>query len=199
MDLKVLQKNNEPVFRAFKSKLKKDNQNEYFGTRFELSLAADFQRYNVEYKKRESPDFELHNEFGTAYIECVSTNLEETRNKDLLYKIQSSITKKAKKGYKNPKQTALFIDFTNVYFHSLKGGNALNMEKLQEALDEKLSETGFGAILALLFQQIPYEKRFGFLAKCAVSLDAAPSLTHFLSKFISADESDIVHGAVFSI
>lgn len=197
MELELLKKENKPLFNQFKKLLKKATQNEYFGLRFEISTAADLQRSPFDFIKRERPDFEVETEFGKAFIECVSTNLENTKLGDLTYKIVQAIEKKKQKGYENSEQTVLFVDFTNVYFHSTKVGSPLDFDLMQVVAEEALAKSEFGAVAVLALFPAIDEGLFVVGGRVSRNTTISKSLECFLGKFFS-EEVEIKHGASFS-
>lgn len=202
MDLMLLQKEKRPVFNQFKKLLLKSTQNEYFGLRFEISTAADLQRSAFNFVKRERPDFEVSTKAGNAYIECVNANLANTKSGDLIYKIIQAIEKKERKGYGNLEQTVLFVDFTNVHFHSSKAGTPLSFDSMEnqikDALTKSKSKSKFGAVAALALLPAIDGNAFLVGGRVCRNLAASESLSYFLDSFFTDIESVVKHGVSFS-
>ena len=186
MQMEKMSKTNPAVFSSFRRKVRKISTNEYFGYRFEVQIAMTLIEGEIPFEKCEAPDFEIRlDERFSVFIECVSTNLGQPRDRDVRYKISSAIAKKAKKPYCN-KQTALFLDFTNVFYRSVEARNVLNTDLVESMVIENARETSFGAVCACSMINILDKKKYA-LAFAAVyrAEDADPTFTAFLDNYFA--------------
>ena len=137
-------------------------------------------------RKREAPDFEIRlDEKLTVYVECTSTNLTQPRDRDVAYKISSAIAKKAKKPYCN-RHTALFLDFTNVFYRSAEARNALDTELLGTVIEESARKTSFGAVCSCSMLQIAGRGGYSLgFPKAYRAKDGDPALAAFLDNYFS--------------
>ena len=141
-----------------------------YGDIFELYINWTFVQKKLNFTKRERPDFSLNhnnnnnnNNNNEIFIECTSTqcNFEKIpEEKDIFKKLKSKIREKIIEEYMNL-STALFIDITNLYYHSKNINLTLNENFISKALkevDENLTKKPpiklikpFGAIVFFYF------------------------------------------------
>jgi hypothetical protein len=120
------------IFRGFKNALKKCNDNTFPGIRFEVRKASVFIEKSLKFKKGESPDFSIFlDKQSEVFIECGSCHLSKEKDGDLKYKIGAVINEKTSHKYPN-KKTALFINGTNIYFHSNINQTSFNSVDLED-------------------------------------------------------------------
>ena len=186
MQMEKLSKIRPSIFATFRRKSKKISKSEYFGYRFEIQTAMTLIDSQIPFEKREAPDFEIyHDENATVFIECTSTNLSTPRYKDVTYKLSSAIAKKAQKPYCN-KQTALFLDFTNVFYRSVEARKIINTGIVESVVIKNSTGTSFGAVCACSMINVVNEKKYA-LAFAAVyrAEDADPKLNLFLDSYFT--------------
>jgi hypothetical protein len=127
------------------------NENEYYGSRFEISITASLIRKGLDFKKTESPDFTINTE-SKIFIECTSSHITVSKTGDIEYKIKEAIDAKAHKKYCTPK-TALFVDATNLYYNNLLNEIGLGKEDFYNYAKKVLKETEFGSVVLFCYLQ----------------------------------------------
>jgi len=149
-NLREIEVHDQALLTQFRKMLRSANEDTYFGVRFEVSIAASLIRHGTEFLKPDPPDFSLTGEFSGVFIECGSAHLTEPKptGMDLAYKIGSVIREKSGKSYCNA-STCLFVDFTNINFHSLTNKVLLTNDQLNRLVAGALASTRFGS--AVLF------------------------------------------------
>lgn len=115
------------MLEEFRKRLRDPNYDNYFGTRMEVHIAANLIKQNINFErvpsstKGQSPDFAVHWEDTSLYIECTNTHYSEnasvTKPQPPDRKISDSIDVKAQKSYSGM-NTVLFLDITDVHSHS---------------------------------------------------------------------------------
>lgn len=126
-----------------------------FGDIFELYVNWSLVQKEIEYKKNERPDFTINQNNKEIYIECTSAHFDFDKvptEKEIFKKLKNNIRSKTVEKYMNS-STALFIDITNLYYHSKKINLTLENEFFFRTLKE-IDED-------LLKQQINPAKSFG--------------------------------------
>lgn len=141
-DRKLLTKMNKQLLTSLK-------QNEYYGARFEISIAASLIQKCVDFTKTESPDFSI-NDNEKIFIECTSCHFTEPKKGDIKYKIHTTIENKSYNKYCN-RETALFIDVTNLYYSSLQDGVDLKRELVYTYGKDALKSTNFGGLVFFIY------------------------------------------------
>lgn len=119
-DMDQLREEAPAVFSALRIQLRRTGQREdYFGVRQEIRTAASLSTKRIQFQKTECPDFILSTDQGSFGVECTSCQLsgELSQDKDVVYKIQSALKKKARKTYAIY-PVVLEIDITNILFHA---------------------------------------------------------------------------------
>jgi len=198
MQLEAIKKKDENLFRHFRRKLRRISEKEYFGFRLEVQTVSIFYQMNIKFRKRESPDFSVEYEGAEVFVECCSINLDEPRGKDVSYKVLSALTDKGKKPYANNK-TALFLDYTNIFFSSVVSGVRLDLEALSADIEEKIDTFNFGAII-LEANLIHMERKGIFIGVEPICSDGIDSvLFEFLKHMFPENRIDLSHGIPFSI
>lgn len=127
------------------------NENEYYGSRFEISITASLIRKGIDFTKTESPDFTINAKIK-IFIECSSSHLTVKKSGDVKYKIKGTIDTKSGKAYCNPK-TALFVDVTNLYYNSLVNEINLEKEDVHNYAKRILLGTEFGGMVLFVYLQ----------------------------------------------
>jgi hypothetical protein len=159
-NLMELQSFDASLFEDFKKTiLASGNVDNFFGTRFEINIAATLARSTIPFRKSEAPDFLIDAGFGMAAIECTSARIRKQRQDyDLRYKIVSSLRGKTNKEYSNL-HTALFLDITNLVYKTLDAGKSLSKLLDRKHLARKMSEFDFGNLT--LFTYLSDSERGG--------------------------------------
>ncbi|MGR6863363.1 hypothetical protein ACU5EH_25185 [Aliivibrio salmonicida] len=147
-DLKSIKNHSEQNFFSFKKQLRKCNRiSQYVGIRFEISLAAFFVKKQVDYKNRESPDFEFKSgDRPLAFIETTSCHIVIEKPQNLYLKITSAIKAKSSKNYAN-NSTILAIDITNLVHNSPRFHSSFKIEHVIEECKSAINESSYGAFI----------------------------------------------------
>ncbi len=127
--------------------LRSQNDEEYYGARFEISITADLVGSKVNFLKQESPDFKIHGK-EAIYLECTSAHVLSA-DPDYYRKVEEIILRKATKSYCTLK-TALLMDITNiccVYVNE----PSFSDDNLSEYFEPVLEKTNFGSLLFFLY------------------------------------------------
>lgn len=147
--LEEIRQHDGNMLNSFRSKINRDDAN-YYGFRFEVATAASLIRKKVDFEKTETPDFKVIHDGHEIFIECTSRHLDKPKSKDLKYKIKSAILEKSEKSYCQP-NTALFIDITNIYYHSWLKGQLIQSKQLREYVMSLLESIKFGSVVLFVF------------------------------------------------
>lgn len=116
----------------------------FFGTRFEVNVAASLVREDISFIKREAPDFEVLEPYQGTAIECTSARIrKDGPAKDFFYKVRSKCREKTNKDFADL-DTALFIDVTNTLYTSLRRGSEVGAFFDRERLERVVGASGFG-------------------------------------------------------
>lgn len=134
----------------FKQLFKEGDYNNYFGTRFEVAICLSFIDKNLDFEKRESPDFEIGSS-DKIFVECVSTHLTKEQDRSLEYKIKSAIDSKIGKSY-DSEDTVLMLEYTNLS-HNMASTNASLKDKegLKSEIKPVLEESNYGSLILFSF------------------------------------------------
>lgn len=135
---------------SFLRGLRSERIDDYIGTRCEVGTACTLILNKVPFTKTESPDFTITEAEGPFYVECSSAHLSKAKNADLRYKIQSVIRKKSLKNYCNDR-TALFVEFTNIQFHSQTTKVKLGPINVKPYVPAIVNDTKFGSVFLFTF------------------------------------------------
>lgn len=146
-NLKKIENQDRKLLRVFRRALQACNDDTYFGVRFEVSMAASLIQNKVPFVKTERPDFTLLDRWHGVCIECGSVHLSEPKVgiADLKYKIGSVIREKSQYDYCNA-GSALFIDFTNINYHSTLQEILPSVNELKSYVADQLKRSGFGSV-----------------------------------------------------
>jgi hypothetical protein len=162
-NLQNIEKHDKQLLNRYRYKIRKlASHDNYFGTRLEVNICSSLIRKKVNFEALlessiPTPDFVIHLS-NDVFIECTSAHLAKPKNVDLAYKIQPIIDKKASKNYCRP-NTALFIDATNIFFHSLRN-NAAPEAELFTKIQKMSKDTQFGSILIFRYIIDPTNQSF---------------------------------------
>lgn len=134
-----------------------------YGDIFELYINWTLVQKNLKYTKSERPDFSLLHNNKAIFIECTSAYCnfdKQPAEKEIFKKLKSKVRDKIIEEYMNL-STVLFIDVTNLYYHSKNINLTLNENFISKALtelDENLTKKPpikaikpFGAIIFFYF------------------------------------------------
>lgn len=126
-------------FNFWKNRLISNKKNVgLYGDIFELYINWTFVQKKLNFTKRERPDFSLNHNNKEIFIECTSTHCDFDKipaEKDIFKKLKSKIREKIIEEYVNL-STVLFIDITNLFYHSKKINLTLNENFIFKALKE---------------------------------------------------------------
>jgi len=171
-DLESLKTKRPNAYRQLRKDYQHITFNEYFGWRHEVRTAALLTARGISFDKTEAPDFEMQGPFAGSAAECAAVNVTgTTQGKDLLFKLNSAVRKKAGKPYCS-KSTILVLDYTNVLFTSVLNHRALAQDEVNESLAATFRETRFGALLAWALVGDIKARRFVLGAYSAFASDA---------------------------
>jgi len=149
-ELEVLEAQAPALLRDFRRRLRRGSEDEYHGTRCEIATAAALIARQGAFKRgaKGEPDFVITQPVGVA-IECTSAHLRAPSDRPLTYKLTAAIRAKAQKPYHSA-ATVLFLDYTNVLFHSVDVAAITSDEVLTE-VRATLEQTHFGALVLLCY------------------------------------------------
>ena len=180
--LKEVADANPSLFDDFRERLRAvANLDEFFGVRFELNIAATLCRHQISFHKTESPDFLIDSDQNQIGIECTSVRLRKPTDKqDFRYKLHSKLREKSQMPYAST-STALFVDITNVMYHTVQAGGNLNGLLNRTAAAHIAEASPFGNLGIFAYFTIPKE---GGIHSSYIRLDKstiAPPLRDFLN------------------
>ncbi len=123
------------------------NEEQFFGSRFEIVVASKLSRNKMNFICQESPDFCININNDKVFIECTGAHLRRiTQIKNVDYKIESTIDKKSKMPYCNNK-TILFIDITNILAYYEINKIDYSYENIKSIVKDKLIQTCFSSCI----------------------------------------------------
>ena len=198
MELHELREGRSDVVPGLRRALRRATQNEYFGARFEVEIAALLHRMNLKFAKSESPDFIITLGDGEQiFVECASANVQGPKH-DLTYKVIATLNKKEKKPYAN-ERTALFIDFTNILHNSYRAASPITPRTLEAALRTAATKSSFGAVMAFAVLNDLDTKSWALGGAALVfGSSTAPALKSFFQVYFPRGEHYLRHGVPFS-
>ena len=182
--LKRIEQHGLTLLDNFADMLRDSNEDNYYGDRLELQVASLLISKNIVFTKSESPDFLITWKNQAVGFECTSVHYQTTRpsHRTLQEKIRKAINVKAKKSYAG-KNTAVFMDITNVHSFSTDDDNLLgDPVSLKNYLGNKLRRTNYGSIVAFTYI---YENTPSLSWTLASRVDS-PSIDPGLSDFLNA-------------
>ncbi len=178
MDLQQVEQRNPQVFNSLRRKLLDPDLGNFYGTRFEVGIAASLCRRQVrfEHRSKGGPDFVLGGA-GDLGIECASLHFTDaSKGSFALDKLQQVVTYKSGKDYANGAR-ALALDMTNLQAASLDHGDGPVVDWANaEVIGAMANASAYGTLL-LFWHKIEY--------------DDAGKLTGLLSRYARADSSSI--------
>lgn len=145
-NLQMMEKTHPFLIQHFRKEFRRAGSTDsYYGLRFEVAVAVDFIRGEVDFIKSEAPDFRIRG--SDIGIECTSVRIRGASSKsDYGYKIQSAVKRKTKTNSHRP-ETALLIDATNVAYNS----SPLDIDLLRKAATDATIASRFGAIVLFIY------------------------------------------------
>lgn len=141
--LKAIKKVDIKEYERYKIRLTKNIKNVgFYGDMFELYIAWTLIEKKTKFNKIEPPDFEVIYNNSKLFIECASAQFDFDKipsKGEIFSKIKKTLRNKMKKTYANL-STALFIDITNLCYHSMVLNIPLTDKELRRALIEVTQE-----------------------------------------------------------
>lgn len=135
--------------RARKLLRRAKREDQYFGARMEVYCAASLIRAAVNFKCRESPDYQLEGDFSGLFIECGSAHIAGSGT-DLIKKLSLSVLNKCKKPYAD-RNTILMLDVTNIMFHAARLDAEWTTDEVRSAVSAVIDESGYGGVLLMSY------------------------------------------------
>jgi len=166
--------------RARRAVRKSPNEAQYFGARMEVYVAASLARAGIRFLCRESPDYELLDKHRDHFIECGSAHITGP-NEDLVKKINLAVASKCKKQYAK-RNTALFLDATNIMQRAAVASHPYSTDQLREAVREAIKDIGYGNVLLFSYG---LNRDASGIAASYIRVDA-PEIEPGLLQFIDA-------------
>jgi hypothetical protein len=160
--LELLRSSKPKLFSFFKKILLSDKSNfdKYFGTRFEIAIAAALAEKSIDFDKTEPPlpDFIINNE--KVFIECTSKHLGQINQKFSFTKqLKMVMNGKNSKEYANI-STALFIDITNIYYYLPNSARYNIRDFILQEIPELITSYKFGSFLFHVYIQDETQTNF---------------------------------------
>jgi hypothetical protein len=168
----------EAYVRARRAVRKSPNEAQYFGARMEVYVAASLARSGINFVCRESPDYELLDKHQDRFIECGSAHITGP-SEDIVKKINLAVASKCKKKYAK-RNTALFLDGTNVMQRAVVASHPYTSDQLREAVREAIKDIGYGSVLLFSYG---LNRDASGIAACYIRIDAPeidPGLLQFM-------------------
>jgi hypothetical protein len=141
------------VFEELRSDFRESgsDRGNFYGTMFEMEIAASLARKEIPFEKQEAPDFLMSTREEEVGVECTAAS--KIRGRSLpLEKLYEKIRGKGGKGYLGLSD-ALFIDVTGVHYASGgdgKPGMSSVERNLKETMSQSIHRKGIGAAVAFL-------------------------------------------------
>lgn len=133
--LSEIEENDPELFKDFVSELKRVEYDTYFGTRFEVDIAASLIRSGIQFTHPDPPDFVIQRGSKEVKLECTTSHVSG-KNIDLERKIKDAVSSKSNKDYYGP-STALLIDITNLIHIGFKEGQEPTADKFRQFINER--------------------------------------------------------------
>lgn len=137
--LATIKKTNYDDWEEWRKRLINNTKNVgLYGDIFELHINWTMVQKNIEFKKRERPDFSITHNNKEIYIECTSAHFDFDKTpteREIFKKLKGNVRSKIIENYMNL-STIVFVDVTNLYYHSKSIDNPLNNETLRKLLIE---------------------------------------------------------------
>jgi hypothetical protein len=135
---------------------------------------------NIQIKNQESPDFIIFHNCQYTFIEATISRVEEQKNKSHLYKILSTINKKNNKPYIN-KNTALFVDASNILYHDSQVMEESGFEELINTIANDKS-IKFGVVILFCFLINKEKNRYESLYRRVIFNDCSENLKQLIDQ-----------------
>jgi len=148
--LKKIEERDPDLFSDFREELKKEDYDNYYGTRFEIDCAASLFRKGVDFSHPDPPDFVIDTE-GKPVIECTTSHISGG-NRTVEQKLKQSIISKSGKPYFTS-NSAIFIDITNLAYAAVNNETELTGELVKRWMNECISNfnLNIGSILIFMY------------------------------------------------
>lgn len=188
-----VRKTGHPCFRKLSRSIRKPTAqiSDYYGVRFELSIAAKLCRIGIDFAMPDPPDFSLEGEFSGLMVECTGAYLDVVSASNSA-KLKAKILDKDQKPYAT-RNTLLCIDHTNLSY-----GMASDFERIesdavwQEVVLKTFDESKFGGLLLLtfMFEEDPLMIHQGY--NRFVHQHCSPRLRNFMDSYYPTNKIEIV-------
>jgi hypothetical protein len=190
--LRSIENYDDSLLKCFRKEIKRaDTTDGFYGTRFEINIAASLIQKDILFKKQESPDFIVYYNSSEIGIECGSTRIrKEVDNPDLYYKIGSTINSKTRKPYSDS-STSLFIDMTNLIHSILKAEGRPNFDKIREKVKSSINNNDFGSVILFTYLYMDSKSRFESNYIRVNNSDINKELNHFLNIYYNKGEHNV--------
>ena len=159
MQLEVIKNKNFEIFRRLRKDLRQRGHSaNWYGVRAEILFATPLVSIlQKKCYKSESPDFIAEYQGVRLFFEvsCPHMPKSKAQQRNVLYKITSSIRAKAEKKYAN-KKTALVLDITNIMYNhgSMDAASVENVFRyIEDFLEHNQIQYGGVWLLVLLFER----------------------------------------------
>jgi len=128
--LQEVRESDQELFLKFKEELISDQGGDYYGTRFELDIAASLLRKGHSFDHIDPPDFRI--DFGSGDVDIEATSVHFAGgDRTIEEKVKSAIYRKTNSAYSH-RNGAIFIDTTNIQFAAFERGKRLDGDVLEE-------------------------------------------------------------------
>jgi hypothetical protein len=148
--LEEIERRDPSMLAVYRRKLTYPNLGNFFGTRFEISIAASLVRSGVAFVRRSKggPDFLLGGDFSGLGLECVSAHVPApVGGPHVLDKLHSVVHAKSSKAYATP-ANVLAVDVTNLQATGIGHGHGVLISpKYANELASIAANSGFGSLL----------------------------------------------------
>lgn len=143
--LLTVQEFDKELLQEFKREFHEVEFNRYYGVRCEVETARSLLKHGLKFEHPDPPDFLLTYEGVDLSIECTSIHVESST--DYRQKVCDVIG--GKEGNYSGGSTALFIDVTNIVYHSFEEGKPVTKKDLKEWISKDTEIFGWeiGSIL----------------------------------------------------
>lgn len=177
------------------------SEKNFWGYRFEVHIAHQLLRNEIEFTYRESPDFSLWYREAEVYIECGSRRPDKPIDsaflaRQTLFSSTGTISAKCAKSYMNLK-TALFVDVTNLIFNISNNNTAFDILDLEQETAAMVNRTNCGAIVLVVFGQNNKTQTVGCLTIPFYHVNVDQNLKEFLTLLYPNVKKRVLHIAVF--
>lgn len=143
--LESVKKVNLKAYKRYLTRLTKNINNVgFYGDMFELWIAWTLFQKKVVFNfcKPPKPDFEITYNNRQLGIECTGLQFDfhsSPKKEKMLSKIKEKVLEKMKNDYANY-STALIVDITNLFYHSMALGDTLTRMEVRRVIDEAIQE-----------------------------------------------------------